>query len=128
MDRNSSVMRCRHGVNHIITLQYIQPGSPTQNAYIERTNGSLRRELLDAFQFTSLREVREMTQEWQHDYNHDRPHAALGYLPPVQYEELWRMTKLSTTTLSTSTSGGRQKPQTKSIVGKDQMTECAITT
>lgn len=114
--------------SHHITLQYIQPGSPTQNAYIERTNGSLRRELLDAYQFTSLREVKEMTKEWQQDYNHARPHASLGYLPPIPYEELWRMNQLSTNTLSTSTSGGRQKPQTKSIVGKDLMNECTITT
>lgn len=70
-----------------ITLQYIQPGKPMQNAYIERKNGSIRRELLNAFLFYSLAEVRIMTEEWRHDYNHERPHKALGYLSPVKYAE-----------------------------------------
>lgn len=66
-----------------VTLAYIQPGEPTQNAYVERLNGSLRRELLDAYVFRTLDEVREQTLAWQHDYNHHRPHKALGYRPPV---------------------------------------------
>ncbi len=70
-----------------ITLQYIQPGKPMQNAYIERKNGSIRRELLNTYLFQSLAEVRIMTQEWRHDYNHERPHKALGYLSPVKYAE-----------------------------------------
>jgi len=70
-----------------ITLQYIQPGKPMQNAYIERKNGSIRRELLNAYLFESLAQVRIMTEEWRHDYNHERPHKALGYLSPVKYAE-----------------------------------------
>lgn len=68
---------------HGVVLAYIQPGSPTQNAYAERLNRSLRRELLDAYVFRTLDEVRQKTGEWQHDYNHHRPHKSLGYRPPV---------------------------------------------
>ncbi len=58
-----------------------------QNAYIERNNGSIRRELLNTFLFDSLAEVRIMTEEWRNDYNLERPHKALGYLSPVKYAE-----------------------------------------
>ena len=70
-----------------IALQYIQPGRPMQNAYIERKNGSMRRELLNTYLFSSLAEVRLMAEEWRIDYNHERPHKALGYLSPVKYAE-----------------------------------------
>ncbi len=72
-----------------ITLQFIQPGKPMQNGYIERKNGSLRRELLDAYQFESLNEIRHMSEEWRIDYNEERPHKALGYLSPHRYAEQW---------------------------------------
>lgn len=72
-----------------ITLQFIQPGKPMQNAFIERKNGSLRRELLNAYVFMTLDNVREFCEEWRIDYNTERPHKSLGYLPPAMFAERW---------------------------------------
>ena len=66
-----------------INLAFIQPGEPTQNAFIERFNGSLRRELLNAYIFRTISEVKEKTFEWMTDYNQNRPHKALNYKTPM---------------------------------------------
>lgn len=70
-----------------IHIQYIQPGKPTQNAYIERFNGTYRREILNAYLFNSFKEVKTITQQWLHHYNNVRPHSALGNNPPNKYLE-----------------------------------------
>jgi putative transposase len=57
-----------------VELLHIQPGKPAQNAYIEPFNHSLRTEVLDRYVFTSLAEVRRMTEDWRYRYNHHRPH------------------------------------------------------
>jgi putative transposase len=69
-----------------IQLVFIQPGKPMQNGYIERLNGSLRRELLNAYVFRTINEVRLQVDEWMNDYNNFRPHESLNNKTPI---EMW---------------------------------------
>jgi putative transposase len=68
-----------------VRLQFIQPGKPVQNAYAESFNGRLRDECLNANWFTSLSDARRKIESWRQDYNQQRPHSSLNYLPPVEF-------------------------------------------
>lgn len=71
-----------------IILQYIQPCKPSQNAYIERFNRIFRADVLDAYWFEDLEQLRVLIEEWRNDYNYNHPHSALnGYSPVAYYEE-----------------------------------------
>ena len=104
---------CNHE-SRMISIQFIQPGKPMQNGYIERKNGSIRRELLNAYLFTSLAEMRILSKEWRLDYNTERPHKSLGYLSPLQYAAL----KKSDQALSTPASGNHLKIEAQPVVDK----------
>ena len=68
-----------------VFIDYIEPGKPNQNAFIERFNRSLRNEVLDLYLFRSLAQVRQLVGQWRTQYNEQRPHDALGGLPPSVY-------------------------------------------
>jgi len=62
---------------------FIEPGSPWENGYIESFNGKFRDELLNGEIFETLREAKVLIEMWRREYNHHRPHSALGYKPPA---------------------------------------------
>ncbi|BFM21982.1 hypothetical protein R50076_30310 [Gilvimarinus japonicus] len=67
---------------HQITLLYIQPGKPTQNAYVERFNRTARHEWLDLHDFDSVEHAQELATRWQWQYNNERPNTSIGGVPP----------------------------------------------
>ncbi len=68
-----------------IELEYIKPGKPMQNGFIERFNRTYREEVLDMFVFSRLSEVKQRTEFWIQEYNYKRPYEALGNIPPAEY-------------------------------------------
>ena len=89
-------IRCDNGPEYIsqkvvdwakaqdIKLQYIQPGNPQQNAYVERFNRTVRHEWLNQFLFNSIEHAQETATCWKWSYNNERPHTAIGGIPPRQ--------------------------------------------
>ena len=68
-----------------IKLKFIQPGKPSQNAYIERFNRIFREDTLDAYWFEDLEQVRIIAENWRQDYNHNHPHNSLNGLSPITH-------------------------------------------
>ncbi len=91
-----AALRCDNGPEYIsqelkhwtakqrITLLYIQPGKPNQNAYIERFNRTARHEWLDLHAFESIEHAQLLATQWLWTYNHERPHTAIGGVPPIR--------------------------------------------
>lgn len=70
-----------------ITIQYIEPGKPMQNAYVERFNRHFREDVLDAYIFDHIRDVKQHAENWRQDYNHYHPHKSLMGMSPVQFKK-----------------------------------------
>jgi putative transposase len=91
-----AVIRCDNGpeyisgelqawaAKHSIRIEYIQPGKPQQNAYVERFNRTVRYEWLAQYHFDDLAEVQDFATRWMWSYNHERPNMALGGITPKQ--------------------------------------------
>lgn len=71
-----------------VKLDFSRPGKPTDNAIIESFNGRLREECLDQHWFLSIGEAVQIVNAWRHDYNHVRPHSALGDESPINFLRL----------------------------------------
>ena len=68
-----------------VRLQFIEPGKPIPNAFIESFNSRLREECLNEHVFVSLDDARSKIEQWRIDYNRERPHSSLGYLTPEEF-------------------------------------------
>jgi putative transposase len=71
----------RHGVR----LNFIRPGKPVENAYVESFNGRFRDECLNEHWFLSMAHAREVIERWRIEYNTERPHSSLGDVPPEEF-------------------------------------------
>jgi transposase InsO family protein len=82
-----------------VTLRLIEPGKPTQNAYIESFNGRFRDECLNEHWFTSLAHAQVVIEAWRREYNEERPKRGLGGLTPAAYaQQLTARTKTAKVT------------------------------
>lgn len=70
-----------------IRLCFIEPGKPSQNAFIESFNGRLRDECLNESVFSSIQHAQSVIETWRLHYNHERPHSSIGYLTPIEYRQ-----------------------------------------
>ncbi len=70
--------------NRGITLAYIQPGKPQQNAYVERCNRTVRHEWLGLYIFESIEEVQQIATGWLWSCNNERPNMGNGGMTPAQ--------------------------------------------
>jgi putative transposase len=80
--------------DHDVELLFIQPGKPTQNAYIESFNSRVRSEFLNAHWFRSLLDARNGASTWMHSYNTTHAHSALGYRTPKEFLATYETTPI----------------------------------
>ena len=72
-----------------VQLDFIRPGKPVENSYIESFNGRLRDECLNVEVFFTLADVHDKLERWRQDYNQVRPHSALADHPPETFAARW---------------------------------------
>ncbi len=80
-----SLALAQRAEEHGVQLEFIKPGKPTQNAFIDRFNRTYRTEILDFYLFRTLNKARGITGRWLMEYNNERPHESLNNLTPEEY-------------------------------------------
>lgn len=75
----------RWAIQRGVVFEYITPGRPMENGFIESFNGKFREECLDQNSFRNISEARIIIDLWRQDYNKERPHSALGYITPEEF-------------------------------------------
>jgi putative transposase len=68
-----------------VELDFIDPGKPVQNCFVESFNGTFRDECLNEHWFTSLADARQRIEAWRRLYNEERPHSSLGGATPMEF-------------------------------------------
>ena len=90
---NTDPLMDRWAHSNGINLNFIRPGKPVENGFIESFNGRLRDELLNVSIFLSLGDVSNKLHQWRDDFNATRPHSALNDRTPNEFRALWEKTK-----------------------------------
>ena len=80
---------------HDVRLDFIRPGKPVENAYIESFNGRFRDECLNSHEFVSLKDARMKIEAWRIDYNDYRPHSSLGQLTPSEFADQFQQQRVA---------------------------------
>jgi len=87
---------------HQVKLDFIRPGKPMENGYIESFNGRLRDECLNAELFSDLLDARTKLEAWRRDFNEHRPHSSIGNLTPIEFANSVRIAEGQKEAISSS--------------------------
>ena len=99
----------RWAYEHCVELQFIQPGKPVQNAFVESFNGTMRNECLNEHWFLDLKDAKDLIEAWRIDYNTERPHSSLDGRTPAEFAVV-AQTPLRPTTCAPSEQRGKPEP------------------
>jgi putative transposase len=91
-----------------VRLQFIRPGRPVENVYIESFNGKFRDECLNEHWFTSMDHARVLIEAWRHEYNQERPHSSRGNATPAEFAKAWLSRAGKMTSVQPADSGSRR--------------------
>ena len=89
----ASIAMLDWALKHNVELLFIEPGKPTQNAFIESFNSRVREEFFNANLFRSLAEAQLAGRDWLQRYNEEHPHSALGMLTPYEFQALYEISQ-----------------------------------
>ncbi len=102
--RSLTLLRSKHlcawAKDNSVTLRFIDPGRPMQNAWIESFNGRFRDECLNLNWFVSLQQAKNKIGYWKHHYNTERPHSSLGNQSPNDFARISHQAKMTDSILS----------------------------